>query len=120
MYRMNSLNATEAAVSAKLSPKICRHCFVDNPVPVSEWKDDVLLLRLDRLASIERESLPEMLACLSEVERRNLHLDLGFSSMYEYCVERLKWSDGSAMQRLIVASTASRYPKYIHFCGMGS
>ena len=30
--------------------------------------------------------------------------------MLEYCVERLKWSEGAAMQRLVVVKTAALYP----------
>ena len=112
---MDSLRAVEVHPSSELSTEICRHIFVDNLAAVSAWRDDDLLSRLDRLASTERASLPEMLACLSVVEQRGLHLDRGYSSMFEYCVERLKWSEGSTMQRLIVAGTASRYPEVYSF-----
>jgi hypothetical protein len=108
---MDYSNVCESIVSAELSTKICRHIIVDNPVSLSKLNDDELISRLDRLASAERKALPEMLACLSAVEDRGLHLDRSFSSMLEYCVERLKWSEGAAMQRLVVAKTAALYPE---------
>src|SRR5258708_5276920 len=112
---MDFTNVGETILSAELSTKICRHIFVDNSVSVAKLNDDELLSRLDRLASAERKALPEMLACLSAVERRGLHLDRSFSSMLEYCVERLKWSEGAAIQRLVVAKTASLYPEVYSF-----
>lgn len=74
---------------------------------VSRWNDLELLRRLDDLAQAERKSLPDMLACLAEVERRGLHLDRGFPTLFDYCVERLKWGEGAAMQRLIVSRAAT-------------
>src|ERR1035437_8224921 len=112
---MDNMDSREGIGSVELSTKICRHIFVDNLPSVSGCGDDELLSRLDRLVPIERESLPEMLAYLSEVERRNMHLDRGFSSMFEFCVERLRWGEGAAMQRLIVAKAASFYPEIYSF-----
>ncbi|MFI5349198.1 MAG: hypothetical protein ACHQ2Z_06625 [Elusimicrobiota bacterium] len=107
---MDTSNVGETIVSAELSTELCRHISVDNSGSVAKLNDDELLSRLDLLASAERKALPEMLACLSAVEHRGLHLDRSFSSMLEYCVERLKWSEGAAMQRLVVAKTAALYP----------
>lgn len=67
--------------------------------------------RLERLADAEREGLPEFLACLAEGERRGAHLDAGFPSLFEYCVGRLRLSEGAAAQRVYAARAAARYPE---------
>jgi hypothetical protein len=56
-----------------------------------------------------------MLGCLAEVERRSLHLEHGGSTFLEYCVERWKWGEGAAMQRIIAARSAALYPGIYSF-----
>jgi hypothetical protein len=98
-------------VREDLSTKLCRHNFVDNSREIAVCSNAELLSRLERLAVAERGSLPELLACLSAVEERGLHLDQGYADMLEYCVGRLRWGEGAAMQRLTVAKAASLYPE---------
>ena len=43
-----------------------------------------LVARIDRLAGEEREVLCRFLEHLSELERRKLHVELGFSSVFSY------------------------------------
>ncbi|MBI4061882.1 MAG: hypothetical protein HY403_10655, partial [Elusimicrobia bacterium] len=71
--------------------------------------DQELVFELDGLARREREALPHFLACLSEVERRGLHLDLGHHNLFDYCVGRLKFSEGAAMRRIQSARAAAKH-----------
>jgi hypothetical protein len=73
--------------------------------------NDELLFTLDELRRREREVLPDLLACLSEVERRGLHLDLSYSNLFEYCVSRLRYSEGGAAKRVRAARAAARFPE---------
>jgi hypothetical protein len=98
-----------------LSTELCRHISADNSSRIANWEDDELLRRLDRLAQAERESLPEMLGCLAEVARRSLHLERGGATLLEYCVERWKWGEGAAMQRIIASRSAALYPEIYSF-----
>lgn len=71
--------------------------------------DRELITQLDELSRVERGALPEFLACLSEVERRGLHLDLGHHTLFDYCVSRLRLSEGAAMQRIYAARAAAKH-----------
>jgi 5-methylcytosine-specific restriction endonuclease McrA len=77
----------------------------------SRRSDARLLAELDSLASCEREALPGFLARLAEVERRGLHLDAGYRSLFDYCVVRLKLSEGAAYQRVYASRACSRRPE---------
>ncbi len=62
---------------------------------------------LDRLAydlvRVEKRNVAETIAHLSEISKRRLHIELGFSSLFEYCVKRLGLSEGSTWRRIQVA-----------------
>jgi hypothetical protein len=57
-----------------------------------------------------RQLLAEVLAHLGELEERRLHLEAGYSSMFAYCVSRLRMSEDEACRRIDVARLARRYP----------
>lgn len=73
--------------------------------------DQALLDELDASARRERSALPHFLACLAEVERRRLHVGLGHHNLFEYCVLRLRFSEGAAMQRVCAARAAAKHPE---------
>jgi hypothetical protein len=52
----------------------------------------------------------ELIAHLSEVEARRLHLEQGCSSMFDYCVNVLRFSEGVAYKRIGVARATRRFP----------
>ena len=79
------------------------------------WKldalsDGALLDGLKRVVGSGRMALAELLAHLCEVEERRLHLDAGYSSMFAYCVARLRLSEDEAYRRIEVARLARRAP----------
>ena len=51
-----------------------------------------------------------MLAHLVELEERMLHLELGYSSLFSYCVEALGMSEGAAGRRVAAARVCRRIP----------
>ena len=73
--------------------------------------DKELAAALHELAAGERASTLEILVHLSEFERRDLHLRLGYPSMFEYCTRGLGYSESSAVRRLQSARLARRFPE---------
>jgi len=67
-----------------------------------------------------------LLAHLVEIEERKLHLELGFSSLFAYCVEGLGMSEGTAGRRLTAARVCRRFPEVfervahgeLHLCAL--
>jgi HNH endonuclease len=72
--------------------------------------DAALLDGLVRVTRSGRRLLAELLAHLCEVESRRLHLDMGYPSLFAYCVARLGFSEGEAYLRIEVARLARRAP----------
>ena len=55
---------------------------------IEQLSDCELLDAVDELAVQHKKLVAKMVAHLAEVERRQLHLALGYSSMYVYATER--------------------------------
>ncbi len=62
--------------------------------------DQELLLKTKESAQAERDLTLTVIELLTEIQRRRLHLKRGFSSLHEYCVKELKYSDGAAFRRI--------------------
>ena len=72
--------------------------------------DQELEANLGRLLSAGARLEARIVAHLAEVEERRLHLLAGYSSLYDYCRERLALSDYEAFARIAAARTARKYP----------
>lgn len=72
--------------------------------------DDDLLDRLRTLVRQEREDTAEVVAHLAEVERRDLACARGYSSLFEYCVKVLGYSESSAYHRIRAARAVKKKP----------
>lgn len=68
---------------------------------------------MDELALDERKAIAESIACLAEVERRKLFTDLGFSDIFDYCVQHLRYSTGSAYRRIHSSRAAEAHPEIL-------
>jgi 5-methylcytosine-specific restriction endonuclease McrA len=64
----------------------------------------------ERMARSEREFTIKLLHHLNEIRRRKLHLDLGYSSLYDYCVRKLKYSGPAAGRRIAAARCIRCFP----------
>src|SRR5262245_53530270 len=58
----------------------------------------------------EQRNVATCIAHLSEISRRKEHLRRGYTSLFDYCVQRLKLSEGSVFLRVQVANVARRFP----------
>ena len=72
--------------------------------------DKVLISDTKKLVSSEREVTVKILHHLKEIDRRKLYSDLGFSSLYDYCVRELGYSEGSAHRRISSARLLHEIP----------
>jgi hypothetical protein len=62
--------------------------------------DGALLDRTSELARDERKITLEILHHLHEIERRKLFAELGYPSLFEYCVKHLGYNEVSAQRRI--------------------
>ncbi|MCB0355678.1 MAG: HNH endonuclease [Bdellovibrionales bacterium] len=67
---------------------------------LSKLKDAELLNQTQKLVEQERELLTQVLHHLCEVDRRKLYCDLGYSSLFDYAVKELHYSEGQAGRRI--------------------
>lgn len=65
--------------------------------------DAALLKDTKNLASKERELTVQIIHHIKEIDRRKLYCDLGYTSLYEYCMKELCYSEASAQRRIIAA-----------------
>src|SRR3954469_17943009 len=85
-----------------------------------------LLARLSELVRQSNDLTAQLLAHLVELEQRMLHLELGFSSLFAYCVEALGMSEGTAGRRVAAARVCRRFPEVfervargeLHLCAL--
>jgi 5-methylcytosine-specific restriction endonuclease McrA len=70
-----------------------------------------LLSRVKALVAKERATTLEILVHLNEVERRKLHLSLGYPSLFEYCTRYLGYSSSAAGRRIHAARCVRDFPE---------
>src|SRR6187551_2161142 len=76
-----------------------------------ELGNSELLAGLSELIRQSNTLSAGVLAHLVELELRSLHLELGFPSLFAYCVEALGMSEGSAGRRVAAARVCRRFPE---------
>ncbi len=73
--------------------------------------DRELIARLEQLRRDERDTSVDILHHLNEIERRSLHLRLGYSSLFAYCTGHLRYSESAAARRVQAARCLRRFPR---------
>jgi hypothetical protein len=71
---------------------------------------DALLDDLHVIVGSHRRVTAELILHLGEVDARRLHVEKGFSSLFSYCVELLRFSEDEACRRIEAARLARRFP----------
>ena len=69
-----------------------------------------LIAGLEALVRGGNQLTADLLEHLAEIERRMIHLELGFSSLHGYCVHGLRMSEGAAGRRVIAARVCRTFP----------
>jgi 5-methylcytosine-specific restriction endonuclease McrA len=72
--------------------------------------DHVLLSSIRTLTRRERSLTLNVLLHLIEIERRGLHLELAYKSMFDYCTRELGYSASAASRRIRSARCVARFP----------
>jgi len=72
--------------------------------------DNRLIRQLESLRGKERKILAGVLRHLIEMERRRLFLPRGYSSLFEFCTQHLKYSRSAAGRRIAAARTLAKFP----------
>ena len=81
-------------------PHVYRARFRLHLLPLSGLPDQVLLAHIRSLVLHEQALQLAVLDHLREIHTRHLHLRLGFSSLFDYAVRELGYSEGAAWRRI--------------------
>ena len=81
--------------------------------------DQRLVKRLHRLVDRGNALTAELLAHMAEVDRRRLYLLAACPSMFAYCTEVLKMSEGQTYKRIRAARLARKFPDVLHLVHSG-
>ena len=66
-----------------------------------------------KIVRAEKEKLALLIAHISEISKRRAHLELGYKNLFDYCVEHLGISEGSAYLRMQVGNCCKEYPEIL-------
>jgi HNH endonuclease len=72
---------------------------------------DTIVDKLKSLVSDERKITAEILKYLSQVERLKIYLELGYPSLFEFCVKELKYSESAAQRRISTMRLTTDLPE---------
>lgn len=72
--------------------------------------DEQLIDAVGGLASGERVATADLVAALAEFDARRLHLPLGYTSLFAYCVQHLRMSEDATFNRIEAARALRRFP----------
>lgn len=77
---------------------------------VTQLSNDALLSALSSMCFEGHKRTARLLLLLAEIEKRELHLDAGCASLYDFCTERLGMSEAAAYRRIAAARVVARFP----------
>src|SRR5690349_20780102 len=80
---------------------------------LAHLSNDEILAQLTSIRSEGNRLLARLIAVLIEVEDRRIHLELAYSSMFDFCMRKLGMSEGEAFRRLTAARLAKRFPQLL-------
>lgn len=86
---------------------------------LTDLTNESLLASLDAACLEGHGVTARIVACLLEVEERRLHLEAACSSMFDFCVRKLKMSEGAAFRRINAARLVRRFPSLLDRIGCG-
>jgi hypothetical protein len=87
---------------------------------LSQDSDEKLLSNVAKLAGSHRELTAKLVVHLAEIEERRLHLVAGYSSMFDFCQQKLGLSEGEAFRRILAARLARRFPRVCSLLASGN
>jgi hypothetical protein len=87
---------------------------------LNELSNIELAERILETRDSERRLEVDFLLYLREVEKRDLHLEWGYSSLFTYLVKSLGYSEGGASRRVRVSRMIEEYPEIVEMLKGGS
>src|SRR6185295_14687695 len=82
--------------------------------------DDEILAGLASVVARRNQITAEFLAYLAEVDERQIFLDLGFASLFEYCVEKLGLCESTAGRHIAAARVCRNHPEAFALIASGA
>ena len=82
-----------------------------NHEELSQLTDRQLLFRTSELVQHERDHSITIIHHLREIRERGLHVARGYSSLFDYAVKALRYSDGAAYRRLQTLKLCEAHPE---------
>jgi hypothetical protein len=82
--------------------------------------DDELLAELSSIVRRRNQITAEFLAYLAELDERQLFLDLGFSSLFEYCLVTLGLCESTAGRHIAAARLCRNHPEVFAMVASGA
>src|SRR6188474_24266 len=82
--------------------------------------DEELLAGLSRIVGRRNQITAEFLAYLAELDERQIFLDLGFASLFEYCVEALGLCESTAGRHIAAARVCRNRPEAFGMVASGA
>src|SRR6185295_15301877 len=82
--------------------------------------DDELLAGLASVVGRRHQITAEFLAYLAELDERELFLDLGFASLFEYCVDALGLCESTAGRHIAAARVCRNHPEVFAMVASGA
>ena len=71
----------------------------------------VLLERFTKLVRTERKITGLVLNCINEIDRRKLHLEMAYPSLFEFLTQAHGYSAGAAQRRISAARFLAEVPE---------
>ena len=67
----------------------------------------------EKLVRAEKRNVALLIAHIAEMSRRKTYLECGYKNLFDYCVTRLRLSEGSVALRIQVANVSRRFPQLL-------
>ncbi len=87
---------------------------------LAELSNEEVRSSILKLRNFERECEVDLLFHLIELEKRDLHLAWGYSTIYNYLVNSLGYSEASASRRVRVSKLFAKYPEIARMLRSGN
>ena len=85
------------------------------PALLRTFDDKEFIHQFEMIAGIEHGATIKMLHFINDLERRKAFLELGYSSVFDFCVRRIKYSSSQAGRRIQAARCCRRYPEFFAY-----
>ena len=82
-----------------------------NHMNLEKYSDQELLVKTKNLVKEEQKLLSVILAHLEEIERRKLYADLGYKSLFDYCLRELNYTEQQAWRRINAMRVIRKLPE---------